>query len=169
MEQANNPVEEAYLNYCDNASKLPMDETKFDRCFTGWSQAVNDESVLSKLGEVTILEIEAVSVARFDNPYDILDAEWNKIEDWLSNERASAPEGVNKMYHSSPTFWWYDTNGQMLSTAIGAALITIGFSAFIVLLASRSFVLTLFSVSCIIYVLTATTASLNGLGWDLGL
>ena len=157
------------MNYCDNASKLPMDETKFDRCFTGWSQAVNDESVLSKLGEVTILEIEAVSVARFDNPYDILDAEWNKIEDWLSNERASALEGVNKMYHSSPTFWWYDTNGQMLSTAIGAALITIGFSAFIVLLASRSFVLTLFSVSCIIYVLAATTASLNGLGWDLGL
>ena len=125
--------------------------------------------MLSKLGKVKILDIQAVSIARFDNPYNILDAEWKKIENWLSNERAIAPEGVNKMFHSSPTFHWYDTNGQMLATAIGAALITIGFSAFIVLLASRSFALMMFSVSCIVYVLAATTASLNGLGWDLGL
>ena len=169
IEQATNTTDDVYLEHCDGASGLPMNESRFDECLTGWSQSVGEDSVLSKLGKVTVLDIEAVSVARYDNPYNILDAEWNKIEDWLSNERSTAPEGVNKMYHSSQTFWWYDTNGQMLTTAIGSALITIAFSAFIVLIASRSFVLMLFSVLSILYVLAATTASLNGLGWDLGL
>jgi len=55
-----------------------------------------------------------------------------------------------------------------LNTALGAAAIAIAFSAVIVLISSRSLILTLFSGACIIYVLAAATASLVGLGWELG-
>ncbi len=94
---------------------------------------------------------------------------WNAFEDWLSGERSIAPESVNKMFHTSGAFWFYDTNVSMLQTAIGAAAIAIAFSAIVVLLASRSVMLTIFSASCITYVLAATTASLVGFGWSLGL
>lgn len=94
---------------------------------------------------------------------------WNAFEDWLSAERSIAPESVNKMFHTSGAFWFYDTNVSMLQTAIGAAAIAIAFSAIVVLLASRSVTLTIFSAFCITYVLAATTASLVGFGWSLGL
>lgn len=97
-----------------------------------------------------------------------MDKFWNSFEDWLSNERSNAPSSVNKMFHTSGAFWWYDTNISMLNTAIGAAGIAIGFSTIVVLLASRSPSLTLFSAICITYVLAATTASLVGFGWNLG-
>ena len=61
-----------------------------------------------------------------------------------------------------------DTNGQVLSTAIGAAAIAIGFSAVVVLISSRSLRLTLFSGISIVYVLVAATASLVSIGWELG-
>jgi len=79
-----------------------------------------------------------------------------------------APEGVNRMYHTSGTFWFYDTNRAMLETAFGAAGIAIGFSTLVVFIASRSFYLTLFSTLAIVYVLAATIASLVGFGWYLG-
>ena len=56
----------------------------------------------------------------------------------------------------------------MTYTAYGAAGITVGFSAVLVLLASRSFLLTLFAGFCIFYVLAAAAASLVFLGWELG-
>lgn len=72
------------------------------------------------------------------------------------------------MFLSTLFFIRYDTNTQMLSTAFAAAMISIGFSALIVLVSSRSFLLTLISASCIAYVLAAATASLVSLGWELG-
>ena len=56
----------------------------------------------------------------------------------------------------------------MFFTAVGAAGIIIGFSAMIVLFALRSIVMMLFSVVYIVYVLSAATATMIGLGWELG-
>jgi predicted RND superfamily exporter protein len=60
------------------------------------------------------------------------------------------------------------TTGKMLQTAFGAAGIALGFSGIVVLVSSRSFMLTLFSIVTIGYVLTATTALLVAAGWTLG-
>lgn len=62
----------------------------------------------------------------------------------------------------------YDTNGRMLQTAYGAAAIALGAAGIVVLLSSRSFVLTIFSIFTIGYVLTSTTAMLVASGWTLG-
>jgi predicted RND superfamily exporter protein len=56
----------------------------------------------------------------------------------------------------------------MLSTAIGAAGIAIAFSAVVVLFSSRSLILTLFAGICFLYVRAAATATLVGLGWEIG-
>ena len=129
-----------------------------------------EKSVLDEEGEIQSLTILSSSKARFNSPYDILDEEWKKFEKWFENERNEiAPEGANKMFHSSFDFLWYDTNGKMLQTAISASAIAVAFSAFVVLIASRSLVLTFFSTIAIAYVLVATTASIVGVGWDLGL
>ena len=56
----------------------------------------------------------------------------------------------------------------MFRTAIGAAGIALGAAGLVVLLSSRSFVLTFFSLFAVGYVLTSTTAMLVASGWNLG-
>ena len=56
----------------------------------------------------------------------------------------------------------------MLNTAYVAAAIAIGTGALVILLSSRSIVLTIFSAFTIGYVLASVTATLVALGWTLG-
>jgi predicted RND superfamily exporter protein len=117
---------------------------------------------------VQIIFFPFASRVRYDSPYDDLDDEWNMIEDWMDAHASTAPAGVASFYFSSSDFWWYDTNGQMLSTAYGAAAIALGAAAAVILLSSRSFVLAFYAIVTIGYVLTSVTATLVGFGWTLG-
>jgi hypothetical protein len=162
------PADE-YVSKCNNADSLPMSEDDFNACFIAWSEFEGEKGVLEKLGEVKIMGFRVKNQISWDASIVDMGVFWNDLEDWMSNERSNAPVGANGMFHSSAAFWWYDTYTSMFQTAVGAAGIAIGFSAVIVLISSRSLLLTLFSGVCILYVLAAATASLVGFGWDLGL
>ena len=79
-----------------------------------------------------------------------------------------APIGTQNGYFSSEDFWWYDTNGQMLRTAFSSAGVALAGAAAVILISSRSFILTLFATITIGYVLTSVTATLVAIGWTLG-
>jgi len=161
------PVD-AYVNNCNGASALPLPENVFDQCIISWSQAVNNRDVLQENGTVRILTIEILASISLMSSIPEIDDEWNRFQKFLKEESEIAPSGSNKFIHTSPLWWWFDTNQQMLSTAIGAAGIAIAFSAVVVLFSSRSLLLTLFAAICILYVLAAATATLVSLGWELG-
>ena len=72
------------------------------------------------------------------------------------------------MFHSSGHFHWYDTNRSMLETAVEAGGIALAVSAAVVFLSSRSLSATTFAVVSIAYVLTAVTACVVAMGWELG-
>jgi hypothetical protein len=158
-----------YISNCNGATSVPLAETDFHACIIAWSRLYEQTEILATDGEVRIISAKTKTNSNFDSPYDILDAEWNSFERYLSIERKNAPEGVNEMYHSSPDFWWYDTNGRMLKTAVTAGTIALGCAAIIILISCRSFVMTIFCIISIGYVLLASTACLIVLGWDLGL
>lgn len=161
---------EEYVSKCNGADSVPMSENDFDPCIIAWSVLENETNVLQKKGKVAVMRMRVKQSVGWDAAFAEMNEYWTKYENWMENERVnSAPEGVNKMFHTSFSFWWYDTNIAMLSTAIGAALIAVAFSAIVVLISSRSLSLTLFSGLCVTYVLAATTASLVGFGWNLGL
>mmetsp|Transcript_11561 Transcript_11561/g.17334 ORF Transcript_11561/g.17334 Transcript_11561/m.17334 type:complete len:851 (+) Transcript_11561:73-2625(+) len=153
-----------YVDACKNGTdSLPMDEGFFHSCFTFWFRTVGEglytnRDVLDRDGIVKIIRINAITSVQSDNPYPVLQREWKKFEDWVKADSGMAPVGVNNFFHSASIWWWKDTNGQMIQTAIGASVIAICFSAVIVLLSSRSLRLTLFSGLCILYVLSAATA-----------
>lgn len=165
---ASSNQDDAYTTNCDGADSLPMAEDKFDQCIIAWSELTENQNILEKRGKVVIIQTRVLNSVGWTAPFLEMDEYWKKFEEFMESERNSAPEGVNKMFHTSGAFWWYDTNISMLQTAIGAALIAVSFSAVIVFVSSRSFVLTIFAALCITYVLAATTASLVGFGWDLG-
>lgn len=97
----------AYRDHCDGASSVPMNPDTFSKCIIAWSQSeLGDTTVLSREGVLRIMYFRFQTKVRFDSPYDELNKEWNTIEDYLENERKSAPAGLNKMYHSSTDFWW---------------------------------------------------------------
>lgn len=171
QEQSNSSTpDDAYLENCGGATTLPVAQEDFDACIVAWSQAADEVNVFARSGVVEIMYMEYSSRVRFDSPYDDLDKEWNAMEDWMNNEKKNvAPIGVRGFYFSSDDFWWYDTNGQMLKTAYGAAAIALGMAAAVILFSSRSFVLTFFSVFTIAFILTSATALLVGFGWTLGL
>mmetsp|Transcript_3888 Transcript_3888/g.8675 ORF Transcript_3888/g.8675 Transcript_3888/m.8675 type:complete len:1195 (+) Transcript_3888:233-3817(+) len=163
-----NAPSDAYLNNCDGALSVPVSYGTFDPCMIAWTKVVNETYVLEEKGEVKVMQIRSLSSVVFDSPFSDLRTDWNAYEDWLENERGTAPVGVNGVYSSSIEYWWFDTNGQMLKTAYGAAAIALVCAAVVVFISSRSFVLTLFAAIYICYVLVAATACLVGLGWELG-
>lgn len=158
-----------YISNCNGATSLPMAEDQFDSCIIAWSELTGNKNVLSKGGKVTILRTEVKTDVKWDAPFIKMEEYWKRFENYMEAEREIAPGGVNGMFQSSSPFWWYDTNVSMLQTAIGAALIAIGFASIIALLSSRSLFLSLFAIISITYVLAATTSSLVGFGWSLGL
>lgn len=164
-DQPTNPSD-IWLENCSGATSVPVPEDVFDPCIIAWSKSVTDRQVLQKDGEVKILLVETEASINFRQPIPRIKEEWNKFESFFNSE--NLPSGMEHTFHASRMWAWYDTNQQMYLTAIGAAGIAIAFSAFIVLISSRSFVLTLFAEICIVYVLAAATAMLVGLGWELG-
>jgi predicted RND superfamily exporter protein len=140
----------------------------FHGCMYNWGQLVQETNVLARNGIIEIMYFPVSSRVQYDSPYDDLDAEWHLIEKWMSDDRQQAPEGVKNAYLSSEDFWWYDTNGKMLSAAYSSAAITLAAAAVVILCTSRSLALTLFGTLTIGYVLTTVTATCVAMGWTLG-
>jgi hypothetical protein len=120
----------------------------------------NITSVLHFDGSVKIMQVRAKSNVVIDDSFKELSDGWNAYETWLNNEQKSAPTGVDQMFINDITYWWYDTNQQMLKTAYGAAGIALICAFLVVFISSKSFVLTLFACFSIAYVLVAATACL---------
>jgi len=161
--------DEGYTQHCGAATSVPVAEDNFDACIIAWSQSIGERSILQENGVVRIIVTSTNFAAPWFSSMEVLGKEWRDSEKWLETDRLHAPEGVNRMYHTSSNFWRYDTNERLLQTAYGAGAIALSFAAVILLVSSRSFNLTLFSVLSIGYVLIATIACLVGLGWSLGL
>ena len=157
----------AYVESCDGATELPMSSEAFNGCLTGYAQTALNTYILEYQGQVRIIWFPYQSRVRFDSPYDDLDNEWNAIEKWMKEQ--NAPEGVNKMYSSSEDFWWYDTNGNMLSTAFQSAGISLATCAVVVFISMRSISLMFYSMGTVMYILVVVTAVLRAVGWTLGL
>lgn len=164
-QSASSTPDSIYTENCNSATAVPLPESDFNPCIIAWSQSVGNRDVLQQNGTVRIIIVEALANIDFRSAISDIDAEWNKYENLRTSEMKEAPFSF---LHVSPMWWWFDTNQQMLSTAVGAALIAIAFSGVVVLFSSRSLVLTLFSGVCITYVLAATTATLVSMGWELG-
>lgn len=160
--------EPIYTTNCGGATGIPVPTENFHSCIIEWSKFFYEESILSNEGRVRIISFPFISRVRGESPFNDLESEWNLIQSWVDTTAATAPEGVKNFYFSSFTFWWYDTNGQMLSTAYGAAGIALSAAAVVIFFSSRSFVLTLFATITIIYVLCSVTSTLVAMGWTLG-
>lgn len=158
----------AYTSVCGSTNGLPVASDKFHACISAWALKYREFDILAWDGVVKYIRIAFRNRAVFTDPYDVLQEEWDNINDYLTTSNEYAPEGVNKAYFTSVTFHWHDTNGSIAQTAYGAAGISLGASAIIILLSSRSMILTLFSTVTIFYILVSVTAILVGLGWTLG-
>jgi len=157
-----------YVQNCDGANGIPVSEENFNKCISAWSVETGSNSVLQRNEIVKAILFPFQVRVSFDSPFNELNDEWNMIEDWMVNQRLAASDEVNKMFSASFDFWWYDTNGSMLRSAFQSAGIALAFSGLVVLLSSRSFILTLFALITIAYVLASTTAMLVASGWTLG-
>lgn len=160
--------DDIYTENCGGATGIPVPQENFHSCIIEWSKQAKETSILSDDGRVRVIFFSFVGRVRWDSPFDTLKNEWNLIEDWMNAAAETAPDSVNKFFFSSMEFWWYDTNGQMLNTAYGAASIALAAAATVIFLSSRSFVLTLFATITIGYVLCSVTSTLVALGWTLG-
>merc|ERR1712025_484321 len=120
------------------------------------------------MGTVNYMRIAFRNKGVFTDSYDVLQEQWDGINDALVASNEIAPEGVDKAYFTGLTFHWHDTNGSIFQTAYGAAGISLAASSVIILFSSHSVVLTIFSTVTIFYILVSVTTILVGLGWTLG-
>jgi len=171
-ESAKSNPDAGYASKCGGASGIPVPEANLDACLIEWADqyaGVDEEyDILSLDGKVKIISIKAGIRIRFDSPFDDLANEYETIDNWMTASSSSAPETANKAIFSSQTFWWFDTNQQMLTTAYGSASIALATAAFVIFMSSYSLILTFFATFTIGYVLCSVTATLVAIGWTLG-
>jgi predicted RND superfamily exporter protein len=160
--------DQAYIDNCSGATQIPVLESSFDQCIIAYSKEVNDIRILQNKGIVKIIYFQTELQARWNSPHSFIGEQWSKIQSWLDREKEIAPSGVGNFFFSSETFVWYDTNNNMMSTAVSASIIALTGAASVIFLSSRSFMMTLFGSISIMYVLFATIACLIGMGWELG-
>lgn len=103
-------LDEGYTENCGSASGIPVPQANLHACLSYWAASVDDTSVLSRDGVVKIILLPFSSRVRFDSFFDVLEAEWELIEDWTTTMNDAAPSNVNMGYFTSEDFWWYDTN-----------------------------------------------------------
>lgn len=156
-----------YVEFCNDATGLPMPEEDFHACASAWAIMTDSSQMVQRNGKIIVMFFYFVGTVRFDSPFNELRDEYNAIDTYLTEESESYPS-ANNVYAASIDFWWFDTNGSMLRSAYQSAGIAVAFSGLVVLLSSRSFILTIFALVTISYVLLSTTAMLVASGWTLG-
>jgi len=161
-------LDPAFTDVCGSPNGLPVPSDKFHDCISTWALKYQDFDILSRDGIAKYMRVSFRNKGVFTDSYDILQEQWDAINDYLNASNEIAPEGVNKAYFTGLTFHWHDTNGSIFQTAYGAAGIALAASAMIILFSSHSVVLTIFSTLTILYILVSVTAILVGLGWTLG-
>ena len=144
----------AYSEHCNGVVALLVPEDDFDPCIIAWSREAGNMSVLQEDGKVRVLMITVEMALKVSCSLGETEALWNKFEGFLNDQTPIAPEGVNKCFHTSFMWWYCDASVQMKKTALGSGVITLGFAALVVVLSSKSFILTL--VSCRIISLSSS-------------
>lgn len=95
-----------YSQHCGEASAIPVHPDHFNPCIIAWANQVGESSILSYEDRVQIILLPFSSRVRYDDHYDTLDDEWQRIEAWMQSENKKAPSGVDQGYFSSFDFWW---------------------------------------------------------------
>jgi len=157
-----------YTANCGNPNGLPVASDKFHACMSEWALKVGNFDVLSKDGIVKYMRVPFRNEAVFSDPFEILEANREAIEDWLSASNEDAPEGITKSFFSSATMLWHDTNGSIQRSAYSGAGISLASSSVVILLSSQSVVLTVFTTVTILFILVSVTSLLTAFGWTLG-
>lgn len=160
-----------FISQCNGERSLPISQEYFHPCISYYSKYESDTMILTNplTNKAQIIQFKVRSNTFINSNMTVLESEYSKYEQFCKAEAANAPIGVNKFYHSSMLWWWFDTIAQMQQAAMKAAVFAIGVSAALVLLMSRSIHLTMFSAVCILFVLSGTAATLIViLSWTLG-
>lgn len=153
---------------CGSPDSIPVDSDKFHSCLSTWALVNKNFDIISRDNVVKFMRIPFRNPAVFTDPYDVLEEQKNAIDEWMVASNEDAPEGVDKAFFTGLTFHWHDTNGSISRSAYSGAGISLAASSGVVLLASRSVVLTVFTTATIFYILVSVTTLLIAFGWTLG-
>ena len=93
------PTDE-YTQNCNEESQVPVASEVFHPCIIAWSKLHDKTSVLQTDERVRIMNLRTKSNVLYDSPFDKLKTEVDAYEEWLENERNSAPSGNNKVFNS---------------------------------------------------------------------
>jgi len=157
-----------YSGACGSPNQIPVDSDKFHSCLSSWALLNQNFDIISRDGVVKYMRIPFRNPAVFTDPYDVLQEQKEAIDEWMTASNEDAPEGVNNAFFTGLTFHWHDTNGSIQRSAYSGAGISLAASAGIVLLSSRSVILTVFTTATIFYILVSVTTLLIVFGWTLG-
>lgn len=163
--------DDQYMVYCDGETSIPVSVDTFDQCFIAFSELTNSKAVTYdyEAKKVKTISFNTRVDSNVWSPPAALEEDWHLTENWSIVERSKAPEGANKFFISSFSYWYLDTFNNVVVGAFGSSLIVISGAALVILSTSRSLTLAFFSGISILYVLVAATASLAAMGWSLGL
>ena len=163
--------DDQYMIYCDGETSIPVSVDTFDQCFIAFSELTKSSAVTYnyEAKKVKTISINTRVNSNMWSPPAALEEDWHLTENWSIVERSRAPEGANKFFISSFSYWYLDTFNNVVVGALESSLIVISGAALVILSTSRSLTLALFSGISILYVLVAATASLAAMGWSLGL
>jgi len=168
-----------FTDVCGGASKLPMAEEIFGKCSIAINYYLSGEGRKAKESNQLVLESDdkesiqvmtfwAQSKVPFTQKLEEIDESYNDFHKWFKNEVKNAPDGVDKHFFSSNTYWNYDTQNNVVTAFSSSIAISLCFSAVVIFFTTWSFPVTFFATISIGFIMAAVIASLQSIGWELG-
>lgn len=160
--------DEIFRSVCNSSAMIPMDKDLFHPCVAAWARKSREGNAVLRNDEVLILSFPFRAQYGYTDSFHELAKEFWDIEHWIKDKLRSAPQGVNKAFFTGNDYWYMDTHQAMTSTAYSSAATALIATTLVILISSRSFLLTFFSVLSMFYILAATIATMVLCGWTLG-
>lgn len=177
MQYQSNNATKTYINNCFGESGIPVSPEIFHSCLIAYSNhlstlddliEIKNNGIFHEKGLVKLFAFTGRTQTSFISPLEEQDNELKDIEAWREEVREAAPGETRNFFFSSFGFHVTDSLKNMVSSARGAIGIATACASLMILLTTRSIMVTMLSAMSVGYVFVSTTACLVGLGWTLG-
>ena len=165
-------IPDAYKDCCFQNGG-PVSSYTFNKCFPIFARFAYDEghyfwdkTVFDVDGTIKAYAIDLDTMQPFQTNYDVMEENYDTLDDFLKNAIKTAPEGLKGAWFAG-WFDFYDLQ-RALSTGTYIAIgLSLGVALLVMIATSLNFLLSLYAIINIGFTISVTVGILVLLGWEL--
>ncbi len=173
-------ISEGFAECCGHNS-TPIPAEVFTKCFYNLSPVIaRNHSKASLLGvsyfdiethELKVYRLDFTTKDNWSGNFAYMESLYNRLQDWMSAQLSSAPSSLKHGWLAAyyDAFEFYDLQRALASGTYSAIGVSMAAAFIVMLITSRSVLITVYAIFTIFLTISVTFGSLVLLGWELNI